>query len=73
MSSLHLNMNLSFKQLVDLVKQLSPAEKLKLNDVIWDESMEIPEEHQKLVLARMEKAKKNPNQMLDWEEVSRKL
>lgn len=29
MNSLHLNINLSFQQLVEVVKQLSPSEKLK--------------------------------------------
>ena len=42
MSGLQLNVNLTFQQLVEVVKQLSPAEKLKLSDVIWDEQMEIP-------------------------------
>lgn len=73
MSSLHLNMNLSFQQLVDVVKQLSPVEKQKLNDVMWDESMDIPIEHQKLVLDRIKKSKKNPERMLDWDKASKSL
>jgi hypothetical protein len=73
MNSLHLNINLSFQQLVEVVKQLSPSEKLKLNDVIWDESMDIPTEHQKLVLSRIQKSKANPSRMLDWDEASKTL
>ncbi len=73
MSSLHLNINLSFQQLIDVVKQLSPSEKLILNDVIWDERMEIPEEHQKLVLERKQKSKQNPERMLDWDKASKSL
>jgi hypothetical protein len=73
MNSLHLNINLSFQQLIEVVKQLSPSEKLKLNDVIWDESMDIPIEHQKLVLGRIQKAKVNPSRMLDWDEASKTL
>jgi hypothetical protein len=73
MGSLHLNINLSFQQLVDVVKQLSPDEKLKLNEVIWSEKMDIPEEHQKLVLDRIQKAKQNPDRMLDWDVASKKL
>ncbi len=73
MNSLHLNINLSFQQLIEIVKQLSPAEKLKLNDVIWDESMDIPIEHQKLVLNRIKKSKKNHSRMLDWDVVSKSL
>lgn len=45
MSSIHLNMNFNFQQIVDMIKQLSPNEKLKLSDVIWDENMDISSEH----------------------------
>ena len=45
MNTVALNVNLNFQQLVDAVKKLSPAEKLKLNDAIWDENMQVPEEH----------------------------
>lgn len=71
MNSLSLKVDLDFKELLKVVKQLSPAEKLKLNDVIWkDNDFEIPEEHQKIVLSRIEKSKKSPDRMLDWDEVS---
>ncbi|MBX7225048.1 MAG: addiction module protein [Chitinophagales bacterium] len=73
MNNLHVNINLSFQQLVEVVKQLSPSEKLKLNDVIWDESAEIPAEHQKLVLDRIKVRKANPSRMLDWDEASKTL
>ncbi len=73
MDSVNLNVNLSFQQLVEVVKQLSPTEKLKLNDLIWNENIEIPIEHQKLVLDRIQKAKKDPSKMLDWDEASKKL
>jgi hypothetical protein len=73
MSSVHVKIDLSFKQLTDIVKQLSPSEKLKLNDVIWDEKMEVPEEHQKIVLGRIKKSKQNPGRMLDWNKASRTL
>ena len=67
MNSINVNIDLSFKQLVDAVKQLSPREKLLLNDVLWNESMEIPAEYQTLVLGRIQKAKQNPNRLVDWE------
>ncbi len=63
MRSLQLNVNLSFQQLADAVKQLSPTEKLKLSDLMWREGMDIPLEHQELVLKRIEKAKQNPERM----------
>ncbi|MBT1704829.1 addiction module protein [Chryseosolibacter indicus] len=73
MKSLHLNINLSLQQLIDVVKQLSPDEKLKLNEAIWSENMDIPQEHQKLVLDRVQKSKQNPDSMLDWDKASKKL
>ncbi len=68
-----ININLSFQQLADVVKQLSPAEKLKLNEVIWSENIVIPTEHQKLVLDRMNKAKQKPETMLDWDKALKML
>ena len=73
MSQVHLKIDLSFQQLTDIVKQLSPSEKLKLHDVIWDEKMEIPEEHRKIVLSRIKKSQQNPDRMLDWDKVSKTL
>lgn len=73
MNSVNVNIELSFKKLADAVKQLSPKEKLLLNDVLWNESMEIPAEHQVLVLGRVQKAKRNPNRLLDWDEASKSL
>lgn len=73
MSNLHIKIDLSFQQLTDIVKQLSPSEKLKLNDVIWDEKMEVPEEHRKLVIQRIRKAKQNPGRMIDWDKGSKTL
>lgn len=57
MENIELKINLNFKQLATIVKQLSPSKKLKPNDVIWERNMTIPEEHQKIVLQRIRKAK----------------
>lgn len=73
MDSVNINIDLSFQQLVDAVKKLSPKEKLLLNDVLWKESMEIPAEHQALVLGRIKMAKQNPERLMDWDEVSKNL
>lgn len=73
MNTHQLNIDLNFQQLLKIVKQLSPSEKLKLNAVIWDETMEIPLEQQKLVLSRKKKSEINPDRMLDWTEASKKL
>lgn len=73
MNSLQLNVNLSFQQLLEVVKQLSPTEKVQLNEFIWNDNFDIPVEHQKIVLDRIKKSKTNPNRMLDWDEVSKTL
>jgi hypothetical protein len=73
MNSLQINVNLNFQQLLEVVKQLSPTEKVKLNEFIWNDNFDIPEEHQKIVLNRIKKSKTNPNRMLDWDEVSKTL
>jgi len=73
MNTVNLNIDLSFKQLADAVKQLSPEEKLMLNDVLWDESIEIPAEHQTLVLGRIQKSKKNRDRLMDWDKASKTL
>jgi hypothetical protein len=73
MNSLQLNVNLNFQQLLEVVKQLSPTEKVKLNEFIWNDNFDIPVEHQKIVLDRIKKSKTNPSRMLDWDEASKTL
>jgi hypothetical protein len=73
METIKLNINLSVNQLVEAVKQLSPKDRLKINDAIWNDNIEIPIEHQEIVLNRIAKAKTNPERLLDWDEVSKKL
>ena len=73
METIKSNVNLSVSQLIEAVKQLSPKDRLKVNDAIWNEDIEIPVEHQKIVLERMAKAKANPERLLNWDEVSKTL
>lgn len=44
-----------------------------MNDCIWNENIDIPLEHQELVLDRMQKSKADPARMLDWDEASKTL
>jgi succinate dehydrogenase/fumarate reductase-like Fe-S protein len=37
------------------------------------ENFQIPEEHQKIVLDRFEKVRKEPDRLLDWEEAKKTL
>ena len=73
METIKLNTALNVNQLIEAAKQLSPKDRLKLNDAIWNHDIAIPIEHQKIVLERMAKAKTNPERLLDWDEVSKTL
>jgi len=73
MNTIQLNINLTFNQLLEAVKQLSPNEKLMLNNVIWDESREIPLEQQAIVQQRKLESQENPDNMLDWKSASKTL
>ena len=73
METIKLNINLSVNQLIEAMKQLSPKDRLKVNDAIWNDDMEVPVEHQRIVLDRMANAKINPKRLLDWDEVSKTL
>lgn len=73
MNSINVNIDLSFQQLLEVVKKLTPKEKLLFNDVLWTENMEIPAAHQTLVLGRIKMAKQNPERLMDWDEVSKKF
>lgn len=64
---------LSFGQLKDAVKKLSPSEKLELSDAIWAEDMNIPMEHQNIVNERVAEYKANPGILLDWNVASKNL
>jgi hypothetical protein len=37
------------------------------------ESLEVPEAHQKLVLDRFDKVRKDPERLLDWDEAKKRL
>jgi len=73
MEAATINIQLNFKQIVEAVRQLSPSEKFKLNEIIWEDNIEIPKAHQELVLSRLEKGERNPERLLDWDEVVKTL
>lgn len=72
-----LNIPLSFKQVVDLVKQLSPSEKQELSEVLWAEQniddITIPEEHKQIVRERIKKYENSPDSYLAWNDIEEKL
>ena len=72
-----LNISLSFKQVVDIVKQLSPSEKQMLSELLWMEQdihdIVIPEEHKQVVRERIKKYENSPDSYLSWNDIERKM
>ena len=72
-----LNIPLSFKQIVDIVRQLSPSEKQQLSEVLWTEQniddIIIPEEHKQIVRKRIEKYENSPGSYLSWDDIECKM
>jgi hypothetical protein len=60
-----------FKRVED--ENLISAIKGMLDYAFQKENKEIPEAHQKLVNERFQKVRKNPERLLDWEEVKDRL
>jgi hypothetical protein len=79
MSTQHIQLNvpLNFNQVIDIVRQLSPKEKLQLSSVLWDETEEkdinIPEEHKQMVRERLQRMEEHPENCLSWEDIERKI
>jgi len=74
---IQLKVPLSVDQLIDIVRQLSPKEKQKLSNVLWDETREeevfIPEEYKKIVRQRLKRMEESPETSLSWEDIERKI
>lgn len=72
--NINLNIPLNFKQVVDIVRQLSPKEKTKLKEVLESEQeIDIPEEHKNIVRQRMKASEADPSRLLNWDEVKHKI
>lgn len=79
MSTQHfqLNVPLSLNQIIDIVRQLSPKEKLELSGVLWDEipetEIDISEEHKQIVKRRLKRMEDHPESCLSWEDIESKI
>ena len=75
--NIQLNVPLSFTQLVDVARQLSPMEKIRLGSVLWEETdeneIDIPEAHKQEVRNRIIEMEKNPESCLSWEKIEAKI
>ncbi len=72
-----LSIPLTFNQVVEIVKQLSPQDKIKLKEVLQEteeiNDSEIPEEHKNIVRQRVRASQKDPSRILNWNEAKHKL
>ena len=72
-----LNVPISFGQVVDIVRQLSPSEKQQLGQVLRDEQsvddIVIPESHKLIVRERIKKYENSPDSYLSWDDIERKM
>lgn len=74
---IQLKVPVSVDQLIDIIRQLSPKEKQRLSNVLWDETREeeifIPEGHKNMVRQRLKQMEINPESCLNWEDIERKI
>ena len=74
---IQLKVPLSFDQIIDIVRQLSPKEKQQLSSVLWDEIKEkdiyILEDHKKIVKQRLKRMEEKPETSLSWEDIEAKI
>ncbi len=72
-----LNIPLSFKQVVDIVRQLPPSEKQRLSEVLLaDQNIDnivIPEEQKQIVRDRIKKYETSPDSYLSWNDIESKM
>lgn len=72
-----LNIPLSFEQVLEIVKQLSPSEKQQLSEVLWTEqninNISIPEEHKQIVRERIKKFENSPDSYLSLHDFETKM
>ena len=75
---IQLNVPLTFRQVVDIVRQLSPSEKQQLGEVLRTNEIDIddfliPEEHQQMVRERIEKYEHTSDSYLSWNDIEHKM
>jgi hypothetical protein len=72
-----LNIPLSFNQIIDIVRQLSPKEKLKLSEVLWEETDKdkiiISEEQKQIVRQRLKRMDEQPESCFTWKDIEHKI
>jgi hypothetical protein len=75
--SIQIKVPLSFNQVVDIVRQLSPTERSMLEEVLKEtddiDKYSIPEEHKNIVRQRMKVSEEDPSRLLNWDKVKHKL
>ena len=75
--NIQLSLPLSFEQVVEIVKKLSPSEKQQLREVLLTEQgyedFKVPEEHKQLVRERIKKYENNTGSYISWDDIEQKM
>jgi hypothetical protein len=72
--SVQLHVPLSFNQVVDIVRQLSPNDRKKLiEETIISDDLVISEKHKDIVRQRIKASEVNPERLLNWDEAKHKI
>lgn len=76
-TAIQMNVSLNFKQVLNIVQQLSPEEKQRLSEILWSErdveNITIPESDKQLVRQRIKKQEAASGSYLSWNEIEQKL
>jgi hypothetical protein len=72
--NINLKIPINFNQVLDIVRQLSPKDKLRLKNVLENEQPDdIPENHKNIVRQRIKASNSNPSSLLNWEKEKNKI
>lgn len=71
-TSAHINVPLSFNQIIDLIKQLPKTQQKKIVSLIQEQDdFKVPEWHKKIVLDRIKNSK--PEDYINWKDFKKEL
>jgi hypothetical protein len=72
--NINLNIPINFNQVLDIIRQLSQKDKLKLKNILENEQPDdIPEDHKNIVRQRIKTSESNPSSLLNWDEEKHRI
>ncbi len=75
--NIQLNIPLSFEQIIEIVRQLSPSEKNQLREFLLsdqnNDDLSINDDQKQVVRQRIKKYKDSPGSYLSWNDIEHKI